>query len=159
MAKISRLSKSIKIKHPQFPELIATCRVLEPIEAMDIFGSFQQYQKVVPVIDNNGNLIRKENGELETHVLTHLPASAVLDILHEVVENVEGLEDEDGPIKFSNTAEFLKNLFKREINVELPDGSKTAFADYIQSELNKLTVDDSKEDKKLPKGKTSPKQQ
>lgn len=137
--KINTAREFIDIKHPKYPDLIVRCKKLEPIEFMDLFSGFQKYQRIVAVVNpTNNELIRDANGNLETVTLNNLPASVVVDLLSNIIDTWQGLEDQNGIIKYEK--DNIKYLFKKELNVPITKDKKEtsqAFPDYIQEQLNK----------------------
>jgi hypothetical protein len=166
MAKIGKLTGNLTVEHPLFPELKVYCRILDPVEAMDVFSAFQEYQTVVAVVHPiSKELIRNEKGVLETVTITNVPAKVIIDVLDNVIDwgggGWEGLEGPDGIIV--PKSENIKYLFSRDLNIptsKLVDGveikSTQSFPDHIQEQLN-TDVEKSihKEEADAPKTKTS----
>lgn len=154
MAQIFTQQQTLIVKHPQMPEFKVHCLILEPVEAMELFSSLSQYQKVFAVLHPNTNeLIRNDKKELETVTITNIPGEAILNILSKTVEDWEGLEDENKkPIKYEKSK--LPYLFKKELSVKNEDGTREPFAVYIQAQLNSkidLSTPEDSETKKSQK--------
>lgn len=155
MARVNTQKETIEIKHPKFKEVKVIAKKLDPIEAMDLFVGLQEYQKVVVLTDpSTKEVLLDEEGNPRVHVLSNIPATAVIDILEEVLESWEGIEDEKSkPIPFKR--ENFKYLFKKELNCpvkkkikdpktkkEVEKEVQISFADYIQAEVNKTAQED-----------------
>lgn len=167
MAKIITDKQTHIVEHPKFKELRVHCVLPEPLEYMEMFSSFQKYQKHVAILHPiTGELIKNEDRSVATQIVTNLPASAIMQILEAVIDKEkgwEGLEGSSGIITYSSSN--IKHLFNRALNVpitvkrmisgvekEIQD--EQSFADYIQAEINKKM--DGTNDI-APKAKTSPK--
>lgn len=168
MARVNTKEEKLTVIHPKFKELKVFCRVLEPVEAIDLFSRFQKFSQVVAVIHPvTGELVYNKEGKLETVTITNIPASEAIKVLEEVVEGWEGLEDnDDKPIPFHSSKLnllFSKDLgFKEEIDDPKEEGKKKkinrSFGDYIQGELDKKLnkfADDEAENESVKKSKKS----
>lgn len=168
--KIRSLTGNLTVEHPLHPEFKVFARILDPVEAMDVFSRFQEFQQVVSVIHPvTKELVRDEKGNLETVTISNPPAQVIIDILTDVIDwkHPSGgwveLEGPDGPIL--PKPENIKFLFSRDLNVpttKTVEGkevkSTQSFPDHIQERLNKeveATIEKEIED--APKTKTSPK--
>lgn len=156
MAKINMQKQVMTIKHPVMPEVWVEAYILDPMESMDLFSGMQKFQRVVvlthPTLkDENGEpqILKDDDNNPLTHVISNLPASAVIDILmNTLTKRWGGINDEnDNPIPFSQAN--LRVLFSKELNVPTTrkingkDVKGTqAFADYIQAEVNKASTDE-----------------
>lgn len=162
MVRIIDESVVVTIPHPVYPELKVRARVKTAVEEMDMMSDFVKYKRIVTVQDKDGNVVRNDDGDLETVTLTALPSEAVIDLMDDVLEGWEGLEDNKGvPIPFKR--ENIKHLFARSLFVPTKNKKgkdiNQAFPDYIQAELNKYSENLLKaEDTESPKSKSSPKQ-
>jgi hypothetical protein len=167
MAKINTKVRHITVEHPHLKGVSVKARIMEPIEAMDMFSGFSDFQRVVAVTDQRtGSPLYNKKGEPVTATITNIPASEILRILEETVESWDGLDDEnDAPIPCN--AANLKFLFAPELNIdkEITDEEsgetrtiQQTYADYIQEEVNKVAMGQVKKDAKSgPKAVTSSK--
>lgn len=145
--KIRSLTGNLTIEHPIYPEFKVYCRILDPVEAMDVFSGFQEYQQVFAIVHPvTKELVRDEKGNLETVTITNVPAKVIIDVLKDVIdwqaggwEGLEGPEDVIIP-----KPENIKYLFSRDLNItntKIVDGkevkSSQSFPDHIQERLNK----------------------
>jgi|SRR5690349_4052563 len=162
MAKIGALTGNLTVEHPLFPELKVYCRILDPVEAMDVFSTFQEYQTVVAVIHPvTKELIRNEKNALETVTITNVPAKVIINVLNNVIDwnggGWEGLEGPTGVIL--PKPENIKYLFSRDLNIpeikivnEKEVKNSKSFPDYIQEQLNaQLDLELKKEVEDAPK--------
>jgi hypothetical protein len=169
MARINTKPRRIEVHHPTLKDVYVKARILEPIEAMDMFSGFADFQRVVAVVDQRtGDPLYNKKGEPITSTITNIPASEIIRILASTLEGWDGLDDEnDKPIPF--TEENLRILFAPELTIakdvlDEDTGKKLrtyqqTFADYIQEEINKKAMGEVQKDAQSgPKAKTSSKQ-
>ena len=159
-AMVDTSESTIEIPHPKYPKFITELRVLDPIEALDLFSGFQKYQRVIVLQDpKTGEILYdEETKEPKTVVLNNVPAKEMVSVLEKVIKGWRGLRGSDGKeIPFS--AGNMKYLFSKNLNVPKTrkvkengieknvEGVQT-YADYLQERVNDMMKDEEESDPK-----------
>lgn len=156
MVAINTDVETMDVKHPKHSEVVATVRVLDPIETMEIFSALSRYRKVVVLTHPvTGEILYDDEQNPLTSTLTNIPADAAIEVLEKTLIRVKGLTDGNKkPIvidleKNPESRENLKYLFKKQLNVSIVRKKKNtegkeistpgtqSFPDFLQAEINK----------------------